>query len=163
MRFFYPPPPGFTHRARFYGIPCYVNLGDDTEIQGTNWLFDILISHACPHLHTCVNFFHALIYGGELPGFPIEVLEELPKDAARYVEIERPSQPSVYRLKPGDRIDRYGDSEIVVHADGTASCLHNGELYVNAKNEAMARRLIDAHGAGWRFPATVFLSEEGAA
>jgi len=51
MKFLTPTEP-FTHRARLYGIPCYINLEDgQNTVGGTNVLFDWMIEHVAPIIH----------------------------------------------------------------------------------------------------------------
>jgi hypothetical protein len=75
----------FTHYGRFYGVPCFINPGENTEVQGKNKFCDWMILHVCPRLHTITDFLHQLWHRKPMPGFPIEILGELKGDE-QYVD-----------------------------------------------------------------------------
>lgn len=80
MSFFTPKEP-FTHRARFYGIPCYVDIGGDGNftVAGTNIVFDWMVLHVCPWIHFVREHVCAWRDGADFEpmGFPFEIREQL--------------------------------------------------------------------------------------
>lgn len=59
----------FTHRASFYGVPCYFNV-DTSDLAGRWWLCDYLI----PVLAWIHNYFVEPFFGY---GFPIKLKGEI--------------------------------------------------------------------------------------
>jgi hypothetical protein len=80
---FFTPTEGFTHHARFYGVPCYVKADGPwgMEVAGTNIIFDWLVLHVCPWAHWAVENIRGLYYGEdyESGGWPFLIKGEIPQ------------------------------------------------------------------------------------
>lgn len=80
MRFF-TDPSEYTHRARFYGMPCYFRSDgfDGARLAGTNCIFDWIIQYIWPPIHWLCDGFLWLAdpSGYEPSGWQIEILYPL--------------------------------------------------------------------------------------